>query len=119
MSPCHPVQTVHIRNEPAWDRCRGFTYRSTKKNTKGGHRLYLSHWESTQFLVLTFLTRARYDYTVDQPSVQPEGSSKVVGLGHTADDRMWGSIVDLEEGGYWVTWASLVLEESCYSYYAT
>lgn len=53
---------------------------------------------------------------MDQPSAQPEGSSKV---GHTADDRIWGRIVDREEGGYFATWASLALEKSCYSYYAT
>ena len=61
---------------------------------------------------------ARYDYTMDQPSVQPEGSAKV-GLGHTVDDRAWGCIVNREEGGYLATWASLALEESCYSYFAT
>ena len=60
----------------------------------------------------------RYDYTMDQPSALPEGSSKV-GLGHTADDRAWGYIVYREEGGYLATWASLALEKSCYSYYAT
>ena len=53
---------------------------------------------------------------MDQPSVQPEGSSKV-GLGHTVDDdREWGRIVGLEGEGYLATWASLALEESWYSY---
>ena len=61
---------------------------------------------------------ARNDCTVDQPSVQPEGSSKV-GVGHMADDRAWECVVDRDEGGYLATWAFLALEKSCYSYYAT
>jgi hypothetical protein len=60
----------------------------------------------------------RYDYTMDQPSVQPEGSSKV-GLGHTVDDGAWGRNVDQDEGGYSKTWVSLALGESCYYSYAT
>jgi hypothetical protein len=61
---------------------------------------------------------ARIDYIVDQPSVEPEGSSKM-GLGRTADDRIWGRNVDREEGGYLATWVSLALGKSCYSDYAT
>ena len=79
---------------------------------------YLSHWESTWFLILIFLMWVQYDYTVDQPSVEPEGSSRV-GLGHRDDDTAWGWMVDREEGGYLATWASLALEEFCCSYFAT
>ena len=59
-----------------------------KKKTRGSPK-YLSHWESTWFLILIFLMWVQYDYTVDQPSVEPEGSSRV-GLGHRDDDTAWG-----------------------------
>lgn len=68
-------------------------------------------WESTPFLTLILLMRARDAYIVDQPSMasldlqaQTESSLNMDYM-IAGDDTIWGHIVGQEEGGWSTTWA--------------